>query len=63
MHSIQGDLKGEEVVEEVSAVEEGLEEEEQDVVVANKEEQDADLVVEEEMGDVEVDNKVVEDEG
>ena len=63
MHSIQGDLKGEEVVEEVSVVEEGLEEEEQDVVVANKEEQDADLVVEEEMGDVEVDNKVVEDEG
>ena len=63
MPSTQGDLKGEEVVEEVLAVEEGLEKEEQDVVVANKEEQDADLVVEEEMGDVEVDNKVVEDEG
>ena len=63
MPSTQGDHKGEEVVEEVLAVEEGLEKEEQDVVVANKEEQDADLVVEEEMGDVEVDNKVVEDEG
>ena len=61
MHSIQGDLKGEEVVEEVSAVEEGLEEEEQDVVVANKVEQD--VVVEEETADVAVDNKEVEDEG
>ena len=54
MPSIQGDLKGEEVVEEVLAVEEGLEKEEQDVVVANKEE---------EKGDVVVDNKEVEDEG